>query len=133
VHVRKTRTDDVSRVEVDVLRVPARITTGQVGLTLYQDRAVEEKTLGRTLKVGVYSKNGALLSEESTVQFDSKDAEPRNREQNLLLTLSRKADTHHNQDVEIRLDEQIAGTSQTTLYKSYKVRLHKPLASDFDE
>ena len=133
VHVRKTRTDDVSRVEVDVLRVPARITTGQVALTLYQDRAVEEKTLGRTLKVGVYAKDGALLSEERTVQFDFKDSEPRNREQNLLLTLSKKADAHHNQDVEIRLDEQIAGTSQTTLYKSYKVRLHKPLASDFDE
>jgi hypothetical protein len=85
------------------------------------------------LKVGVYSTDGVLLSEESTVQCDSKDSEPRSREQNLLLTLSRKADAHHNQDVEIRLDEQIAGTSQTTLYKSYKVRLHKPLASDFDE
>jgi hypothetical protein len=50
-----------------------------------------------------------------------------------LLSLSRKADAYHNQDVEIRLDEQIAGTSQSTLYKSHKVRLHKPLASDFDE
>jgi uncharacterized protein (TIGR02687 family) len=133
VQVRKSRTDDVSRVEVDVLRVPTRITTGQVGITLYQDRAVENKTLGRTLKVAVYSKEGVLLSEETTLKFDSKDEEPRHREQNLLLTLSRKADAHHNQDVEIRLDENIAGTSQSTLYKSYKVRLHKPLASDFDE
>ena len=133
VQVRKTRTDDVSRVEVDVLRAPARITTGQVGLTLYQDRAVEDKVLGRTLKIGVYAQDGGRLSEEITLRFESRDSDPRHREQNLLLTLSKKADAHHNQDVEIRLEEQIGGTSQTTLYKSYKVRLHKPLASDFDE
>jgi hypothetical protein len=120
-------------VEVDVLRAPARITTGQVGLTLYQDHAVEDKVLGRTLKIGVYAQDGGRLSEEITLGFDSRDSEPRHREQNLLLTLSKKADAHHNQDVEIRLEEQIGGTSQTTLYKSYKVRLHKPLASDFDE
>jgi uncharacterized protein (TIGR02687 family) len=133
VQVRKSRADDVSRVEVDCLRVPSRITTGQVGLTFYQDRPVGDKTLGRTLKVAVYSADGVLLSEESSLRFESTDPEPRNREQTLLLSLSRKADAYHNQDVEIRLDEQIAGTSQSTLYKSHKVRLHKPLASDFDE
>jgi uncharacterized protein (TIGR02687 family) len=133
VQVRKSRADDVSRVEVDCLRVPTRITTGQVGLTFYQNLPVADKTLGRTLKVAVYSVDGLLLSEESTLRFESTDSEPRNREQTVLLTLSRKADAYHNWDVEIRLDEQIAGTSQSTLYKSHKVRLHKPLASDFDE
>jgi hypothetical protein len=35
--------------------------------------------------------------------------------------------------VEIRLEETLVGTHQTAVYKSHRVRLQKPFASDFDD
>ncbi|MDS4030302.1 MAG: BREX-1 system phosphatase PglZ type A, partial [Candidatus Contendobacter sp.] len=133
IRIHKARTDDIGRVEVEFLRLPARITTGQLALALYQDRPVADKVLGRTLRLGVYAADGTALSEARTLTFDSADAEPRNREQNVTLTLARAADRYNHQEVEIRLEETLAGTRQTAVYKSHRVKLHKPFASDFDD
>lgn len=131
--IHKARTDDTDRVEVELLRVPARITTGQISMALYQDRPIADKTLPRTLRIGVFAPDGTALSEVRTLTFDSADPEPRQREKILGLTLSRAADEYNNQEVEIRLEETLAGTSQTAVYKSHRVKLQKPFASDFDE
>ncbi len=131
VRIHKARTDDTGRVEVDFLRLPTRITTGQLALALFQDRPIADKVLGRTLRLGVYAADGTALSEARTLTFDSADAEPRNREQN--VTLARAADRYNHQEVEIRLEETLAGTRQTAVYKSHRVKLHKPFASDFDD
>jgi uncharacterized protein (TIGR02687 family) len=131
--IHKARADDTDRVEVELLRVPTRITTGQISLALYQDRPVAGKTLSRTLRVGLFAPDGTALSEVRSLTFDSADSEPRQREKTLGLTLSRAADDYNNQEVEIRLEELLAGTTQTAVYKSHRARLHKPFASDFDE
>ena len=133
IRIHKARTDDIGRVEVEFLRLPARITTGQLALALYQDRPVADKVLGRTLRLGVFAADGTALSEARTLTFDSADAEPRNREHSLTLTLARTADRYNHQEVEIRLEETLAGTQQTAVYKSHRVRLQKPFASDFDD
>ena len=133
VRIHKARADDTDRVEVELLRLPARITTGQISLALYQDRPVADKILPRTLRVGVFAPDGTALSEVRTLTFDSADLEPRQREKNIGLTLSRAADEYNNQEVEIRLEEALAGTSQTAVYKSHRVKLQKPFASDFDD
>jgi hypothetical protein len=133
IRIHKARTDDTGRVEVEFLRLPARITTGQLALALYQDRPVADKVLGRTLRLGMFAADGTALSEARTLTFDSADAEPRNREQSLTLTLARAADRYNHQEVEIRLEETLAGTHQTAVYKSHRVKLHKPFASDFDD
>ena len=133
VRIHKARTDDIDRVEVDFLRLPARITTGQLALALYQDRPVADKVLGRTLRLGVFAADGTALSEARTLTFDSADAEPRTREQSVTLTLARAADRYNHQEVEIRLEETLAGTHQTAVYKSHRVKLQKPFASDFDD
>lgn len=131
--IRKARVDDTEKVEVELLRIPGKITTGQISLALYQDRPVADKTLPRTLRVGVFAPDGTTLSEVRTLTFDSADTEPRQRETGLVLTLSRVADDYNNQEVEIRLEETVSGTSQTATYKSHRVKLQKPFASDFDE
>lgn len=133
VTIHKTRADDTMRVEVDLLRVPSKLTTGQASLSLYQAQPVAEKVLPRTLRIGVFSLDGVALSEVRTMVFDSADTEPRQREKVLGLTLSRAADAYNNQEVEIRLEELIPGTSQSAVYKSHRVKLHKPFESDFDE
>jgi uncharacterized protein (TIGR02687 family) len=127
------RSDDTEQVDVDLLRVPDRITTGNITLSLYQDRPVEDKALPRTLRIGVFAPDGSALSEVRTVVFDSADPEPRQREKTLPLTMSRAADAFNNTDVEIRLEETLPGTAQTTTYKSRKVKLRKPIESDFDD
>jgi uncharacterized protein (TIGR02687 family) len=131
--IHKARSDDTERVEVELLRIPAKITTGQVSLALYQDRPVADKTLPRILSIGLFTKDGTALSEVRTLTFDSADAEPRQREKSLVLTLSRTADDYNNQDVEVRLEETVPGTSQQSVYKSHRIKLQKPFAGDFDE
>lgn len=131
--VHKARADDTGRVEVEVLRPPAQITTGTVSLALYQDQPVADKILARTLKIGVHAADGTALSEIQTLDFDAADPEPRQREKTLTLNLSRAADAYANQQVEIRLVETLPGTSQTVIYRHYPVALRKRFDTDFDD
>ena len=131
--VHKARLDDTEQVDVDLLRVPAKITTGQVSLALYQDQPVADKVLPRTLRVGVFTVDGLPLSEVRTMTFDAADTDPRHREKSVVLTLARTADEYNNQEVELRLEETITGTTQNVVYKSHRIKLQKPFASDFDD
>lgn len=133
VRIHKARVDDLGQVEVDLLRVPAKITTGQVSISLFQDQPAADKVQPRVLRVGVYAKDGTPLSEIKTLTFDSRETEARNREVSVTLTLSRAADAFNNHEVELRLLETLQGTDQTVVYKSHGLKLQKPFASDFDE
>ncbi len=132
VRIHKARSDDTERVEVDILRAPSKITTGQLTLSLYQLQPVAEKTLPRVLTVGVHAPDGKVISDVQSLAFDLADEEPRLREKKVGLILSRAADDYNGKEVEIRLEETIPGTSQTATYKSHKVKLQKPFESDFD-
>ena len=131
--IHKARASDTSRVEVDVLRLPSKITTGQVSFALYQEQPVDDKILARHLRIGLFSKEGEPLSEVQTISFDSADSEARRRETTIVLALSRNADAFNNQEIELRMEETLPGTSQSVLYRSYTLRLQKPFGGDFDE
>ncbi len=133
VKIHKARTDDTGSVDVEILHVPAKVTTGQVALSLFQSKPAIDKILPRTLRVGLFSKDGKELSEIKTYTFDSKQTEARQREVAMLIVLSRAADAFNNQDVDLRLEETVPGTNQTVIYKTHTLRLQKPFASDFDE
>jgi hypothetical protein len=132
VKIHKARTDDTGRVEVELLRVPAKITTGQVSIALFQDRPALAKVLPRTLRVGIFAKDGTSLSEIKTQTFDSKETEARQRETAMLLVLSAAADAFNNKDVELRLEETVPGTSQNVTYKTQSIKIQKPFTSDFE-
>ncbi|MBL8027274.1 MAG: BREX-1 system phosphatase PglZ type A [Fibrobacteres bacterium] len=133
VRIHKARNDDTEYIEVDLLRIPDRITTGQISLALYQTFPVSGKMLPRTIKVSVYAKDNTLLSESKSITFDSAEEDPRHRESVVVLTMSRAADDYNNKEVEIRLEETLAGTAQTVSYKKVTTKLIKPFGSDFDE
>ena len=133
VHINKSRSDDTGRVSVEIIRLPTKLTTGQVALSLYQEKPVTPKLLPRVLKIGIYATDGQAISEVKTIAFDSRDDEARKREMNVALVLSKAADEHNNTNVEIRLDETLPGTNQTVNYRSYPIKLQKPFATDFDE
>ena len=132
VKIHKARADDTGRVEVELLRVPAKITTGQLSIALFQDRAAAGKVLARTLRVGVFARDGTVLSEIKTQAFDSKDTEARQRETTMLLVLSHAADAFNNSEVELRLEETVPGTNQIVTYKTHTLKLQKPFTSDFE-
>ena len=132
VKIHKARTDDTGQVEVELLRVPAKITTGQLSIALFQDRPAVAKVLPRTLRVGIFAKDGTSLSEIKTQTFDSKETEARNRETTLLLVLSPAADAFNNREVELRLDGTVPGTSHSFVYKTHSLKLQKPFTTDFE-
>lgn len=131
--IQKTRTDDMGRVEVDLLRAPAKITTGRISVTLYQDRPTAAKVLGRNLRVGVFTWDGSPISEFKTVACNSGDPEARQREFMVDLALSRAADAHNGKEVEIRMEEVVPGSQHALPYKTHRLKLQKPFDSDFDE
>ena len=133
VKIRKTRTDDVVQVNVDILRVPAKITTGQLAVAVYQEQAVADKVRPRTLRIGLFAKDGAQLSELKTITFDSKETEARMRETPVLLVLSGVADAQNNRTVELRLEETVQGTSHWVTYKMHDLKIQKAFMSDFDD
>ena len=133
VKIHKARADDTGKIEVELLRVPAKITTGQLSISLFQDRPAIGKVLPRTLRVGVFAKDGTILSEIKTQAFDSKNPEARQRDMTVLLVLSHAADAFNNQEVELRLEEAISGTNQIVTYKTQNLKLQKAFTSDFDE
>lgn len=133
VKIHKARADDTGQVDVELLRVPAKITTGQLSIALFQDRPALAKVLPRTLRVGIFAKDGTILSEIKTLTFDSKETEARQRETTMLLVLSHAADAFNNREVDLRLEETLSGTAQIVTYKSHGLKLQKPFTSDFDE
>ena len=132
VKIHKARADDTGRVEVELLRVPAKITTGQISIALFQDRPALAKVLPRTLRIGIFAEDGTSLSEIKTQTFDSKETEARQRETAMLLVLSAAADAFNNKDVELRLQETVPGTSQNVTYKKHSIKIQKPFTSDFE-
>jgi hypothetical protein len=131
--IHKTRSSDTRRVEVDVMRLPSKITTGQASFSLYQEEPVSDKVLPRSLRIGVFAKDDTPLSEVRTLDFDSTNPEARLRESTVVLTLARAADDFNNQQVELRLQETLPGTSQSVVYKSFELKIQKPFGSDFDD
>ncbi len=133
IKIHKARTDDIGRVEIELLQVPTKITTGQLAISLFQNKVAGGKVLPRTLRAGLFSKDGKILSEFKTLVFDSKEAEARLRETVVVLALSHAADAFNNSEVELRLDETLPGTNQLVTYKKHILKLQKPFGSDFDE
>ena len=116
-----------------LLGVPDKITTGQLAISLFQDRPAIGKVLPRTLRIGIFARDGTSLSAIKSHTFDSKEQEARQRETTIILVLSHAADAFNNHEVELRLEETVSGTSQTVIHKSQRILLRKPFASDFDE
>lgn len=133
VKIHKARSNDTVKVDVEFTHVPAKITTSQVSIALFQDRPAVEKTLPRTLRIGLYSADDTILSEIKNLTFDSQNEEARQRESTVLLTLSRAAEGFNNHEVSLRLEETLPGTHQVVPYKAHKIKLQRPFASDFDE
>ena len=135
IRLKRERKDESRVVEAELLRVPAKITTGKLCFGLFQLEPVEpKKRLPLQLRIGLYAKaDGALLCAHRTVLLDSAASEARQREQQVILDLSNAAGDYNNQTLELRLERQLDGVATPLPYKTVELKLQRPLGSDFDD
>jgi hypothetical protein len=132
-HVRKSKTDDVTAVEIDILpSATSVISSGQMAFAFYQAEAVSEKVRPRTLEVGLWA-DGELISDSFELQFDLTSENPREREQKIRLVLSKQADQHNGKQVMLKLRERVGETSHYQDYKSAAFTLRRSFTNDFDD
>lgn len=133
VKINKKRQSDLSAVEVDILRGgSATITSGQLAVVLYQAQPVTDKVQARTLRAGIYTQTGALISDSHDLAFDRVSENSREREIQVRFVLTSQADSANGQEVILRLDEKIPGTSHYREYKSIRYLMRRSFTSDFD-
>jgi uncharacterized protein (TIGR02687 family) len=132
IRIKKTRIDDVSKVDVDIIRVSSDvITTGQLNFSLYQNDVCNENVHGRTLKIGLYSEDSILLSDVYEKTFDSTSQNTNSREQSINLILSQKSNDYNNKSVFLRLEEKVENSSLYRVYKEKRFRINKTFETDF--
>lgn len=134
ISINKKRSSDTRMVDVEVLRSGSSvITSGQISVTLYQAEAVTDKTQPRTLRLGIYTESGKLISDlHDDVILDLTSENPREREMKLRFLLNQEADSANNQEVILKLEEPVSGTNQFQEYKQLRYTIKRSFTSDFD-
>ena len=131
--INKKRKSDITAVGVEVLRGASNmITSGQLAVRFYQTEAVKDKVQPRHLRAGLYSLKGELISDCQELAFDMVSENARDRELQIQMVLSHEADNANNQEVVLRLDEKLTGTSHYQEYLSVRYQLRRSFTSDFD-
>lgn len=131
--INKKRQSDLTAVEVDILRgATSVITSGQLAVAFYQAQPASDKVQPRTLKAGIYTQDGELISDSHELVFDRIAENPREREMQVRFVLTRGADAANGQDVILRLEERLPGTSHYREYKSVRYLMRRSFTSDFD-
>lgn len=134
IQINKKRQSDVTQVEVDIIRsATATITAGQLTVAFYQTEPVTEKVQPRRLRAGIYTQAGDLISDEHELAFNLTADHAREREIRVQFVLTKKADAANNQDVLLRLREQVADTNHWSDYKAARYLLRRSFTSDFDD
>jgi len=133
IKINKKRQSDVSSVEVEILRgSSSTITSGQLAVTFYQVQPTTDKVRSRHLRAGIYTQSGDLISDSHDLNFDIASENPRERELQIRFLLTKKADESNNQEVILRLEEKLSGTTHYQEYKSIRYLIRRSFTSDFD-
>ena len=133
VQINKSRHSDITQVDVDILQSGnAVISTGQIAVAFYQSVPVTDKIQARTLRAGLYTEEGDLISDQHELAFDLPSDNPREREVRVQFVLTKAADNANGQEVLLKLEEPISGTSRYRDYKSARYMLRRSFTSDFD-
>lgn len=133
IKINKKRQSDVSSVEVEILRgSSSTITSGQLAVTFYQVQPTTDKVRSRYLRAGIYTQSGDLISDFHDLNFDLASENPRERELQVRFLLTKKADEANNQEVILRLEEKLSGTTHYQEYKSIRYLIRRSFTSDFD-
>ena len=133
IQINKKRQSDVTLVSVDILRgSSATITTNQLTVRFYQMEPVTEKVQPRTLRAGIFTQAGQLISNQPTLLFDFPSVNERERETAVQFILTHQAKEAEGQEVILRLEERVPDTSHYREYQALRYTLRRAITSDFD-
>jgi hypothetical protein len=104
-------------VDVQILDTNRKVSNNRQRFSFIQTAKVEGKTLPRTLRVGFYSKDGHLISDEPVLTFDSASDQMQDRQRNVMITV--KAGTYSKTD-----DYYLVMTDDDTGAEYMKIRYH---------
>lgn len=133
IEINKKRKSDIELVDVDIISGSSNITSNSFGVAFYQKQPLADKILPRQFKAGIYSANDKLISDLVTLSFNSLDPDAMAREKRHTFQLTSEASKYNGQDVQLRLEEQIEGTSQFRIYKTNTYRMLIAFSSEFDD
>jgi uncharacterized protein (TIGR02687 family) len=133
IKINKKRQSDISIVDVDILKGSSSvITSGQLSVSFYQVQPVDNKIQPRKLRAGIYTQSGELVSDSHEIVFNIKSKNPRDREIKRRFILAKNAEQANNQEVILKLEEELTGTSHYKEFKSIRYMLRRSFTSDFD-
>ncbi len=133
IHINKKRKSDITFVGVDIIRgATSIITSSQLSVAFYQTEPADDKIQPRMLTAGIYTEKDELISDKHDLTFDFTSENPRERELQVRFLLIRKADDANGQEVILKLDEKLSGTSHYKEYKSVRYVMRRAFTSDFD-
>ena len=133
IRVNKKRKSDVALVEVEILQSGTNITSNQYGLAFFQKDSVSDKRSPRSLRAGFYSKDDKLISDQVMLTFDVRDSDNAGREKRHRFIFKQEASSFNGQDVFLKLEEQVEGTSQFRLYKSLTYQMRISFGAEFND
>lgn len=133
VKIARKREDNVSKVDVNIIKSTDKITTNTLPVSFVQTQLVKDNVLARNIRVGLYAENGDLISDLFEYCFDISEGSERQREVKHSFQLSSKASSlYKNQRVRLRLEEPVDGTNIWTNYEEYYFTLNISFTNDFD-
>lgn len=131
--INKTRKSDIEQVEVDVSSPSYNITSNTFGVSFYQKNPIGDKVLLRDIKAAFFTADNLLISDVANIKFDSRDSDAAAREQRKTFVFTSEASKLNGQDVFLKLEENIEGTSHFKIYKTITYRMLIAFSSEFDD
>ena len=120
----------VRPVNIAIQQKSPNISTGVLAVDIHQSEPVTDKVQGREVRAGFYL-GDELLSNHVLLKFTSESDDPRERFVPARMALRSEADAHNNEDVELRLEEQIPNTTQWRIVTKAVYKLKRSFQMDF--
>lgn len=120
----------VRPVNIAIQQKSPNISTGVLAVDIHQSEPVSDKVQGRELRAGIYL-GDELLSNHVLLKFTSESDDPRERFVPARMALRSEADAHNNEDVELRLEEQIPNTTTWRTVAKAVYKLKRSFQMDF--
>lgn len=130
--INKARKSDIEQVDIDIISGSSNITSNTFAVSFYQKQPIADKVLPRQIRAAFYTGADKLISDLITLSFNSNETDALAREKRQTFLLNAQASKYNGQDVYLKMEEQIEGTNQYKLYKSYTFRMMIAFSSEFD-
>ena len=110
-------------MDIDIISGSSNITSNTFAVSFYQKQPIAGKVLPRQIRTAFYTGSDKLISDIITLSFNSLETDALAREKRQTFLLNAQASQYNGQDVYLKMEEQIEGTNQYKLYKSYTFRM----------